>query len=81
MSDEMKDVSSLSLIEINAEVKRALKSEFGADVGFKTIDKQTAISYVVQVAVQRVKQRTRGKEERELFKKYKEEFKKRGIKV
>jgi len=77
----MADVKSITLEEINAEVKKALKAEFGADVGFKTIDTETALAYITQTAVQRVKQRTHGKEERELVKRMKEEFKKRGIKI
>jgi len=75
------DKSVLSIEEINAEVKRELKKVFGIDVGFKFIDQQTAISYIVQVAVQRVKQRTNSKEERALVKRMKEEFVKRGIKI
>jgi len=77
----MADRSSLTLEEINSAVKKALKDSFGADVGFKTIDAETALAYITQTAVQRVKQRTHGKEERELVKKMKEELKKRGIKI
>lgn len=77
----MADSKALTIDEINAHIKAAIKSEFGADVGFKHIDSETALSYITQVVLQRIKQRTRGKEEREEMKRIKMELQKRGIKI
>ena len=80
MSNETKSTSTLTLEEINTHIKAELKAEFNLDVGFKTIDKETALSYITQVVLQRVKQRTRGKEERDLTKKMKQILTEKGIK-
>jgi len=77
----MAEKTSLTVEEINTSIKAELKRVFGVDVGFKHVDAETALNYITQVAVQRVKQRTHGKDERELVKKMKAEFVKRGIKI
>lgn len=74
------DAWSFVLRAINTYVKQEMKTEFGVDVGFKQIDSAMVLSYVSQVVLQRVKQRTRSKDERDTFKKMKEELIKRGIK-
>ena len=70
----------LVLREINNYVRKEMRAEFGVDVGFKNIDSQMVLSYVAQTALQRVKQRTKGKAERELTKKMKQILIEKGIK-
>ena len=77
----MADPNTLTIAEINAHVKAAIKAEFKVDAGFKLIDRETALAYIEQVALQRIKQRLRGKQEREEMKRIKKILLERNIKI